>query len=437
MSAAFPQANHVPLESRAGFEAAIASPVDLHAAPLATPAQQGAPQNLLAADSCTEASLYVHVPYCSERCTYCFVVTQIGLGIKDMAAYVHELGQELAAWGGHLRAYKFRSLYYGGGTPGLLPAALFTELHQQLRPHLAPGATVTLETHPHVVDACRILAWRNAGVDRISLGVQTLDAELLDLINRGLTTRRILPGVDRLLAAGFADVNVDLLYGLPNQSLGDWRIAVEGMIAMGVPSLSLYRTAYVPHTLAAFAQRGAVPPDDEAAHAMYAWAFERLNDAGYHQPRYGAAYFSRLPYPFGLNAHRRAILRGKPIVGLGMGAYGTLPHYTYVNHGERDAYQQALAAGDLPVASAQAILPEELPYKYAIETWKSGFFSRALYAERFGESPEARFGAELELLELGGQIRRVEDEYRLTRDGARQVSAIAARFMGPLSKSVR
>lgn len=421
-------------DAQTRFEAALTRPVSMHSAPLTSPVRHGPPDDLLATDSCLEASLYVHVPYCSERCTYCFFVTQIGLGAKDMTAYVSELDREIAAWGGALRAFQFRSLYYGGGTPGLLPAALFTQLHERLRHYLAPGATVTLETHPHVVDACRIQAWRNAGVDRVSLGVQTLDAELLDLVNRGHTTRRILPGIDRLLSAGFADVNVDLLYGLPGQEIGAWRIDVEAMIAMGVPSLSLYRTAFVPHTLAAFEQRGARPPETEKAHAMYAWAFERLNEAGYHQPRYGASCFSRLTYPYGLNAHRRAILRGKPMVGLGMGAFGTLPHYTYANHRTREAYQQALAEGRLPIASAQAILPEEGPYKYAVETWKSGFMSRALYAERFGEMPEERFGEELALLEARDQIHRVEDEYRFTPAGARQAQAIAALFVSPLAR---
>src|SRR3989338_6443646 len=103
---------------------------------------------------------------------------------------------------------------------------------------------------------------------------------------------------------------------------------------------------------------------------MYDHAFERLNAAGYLQPRYGSSCFSRLDQPYGLNSHRRHVLSARPMIGLGMGAYGTAPHYTYANLRERADYQRAIAAGKLPVQVAQPVPEAERPYNWAVETWK-------------------------------------------------------------------
>jgi len=238
-------------ELEARFARAVRTPSSLHSYPMPTRAVAGAPTDLYAGGG--PASLYVHLPYCSVRCTYCFFVTQIGLGVDDMRRYVDELTVEAGIAKEALAPYRLTSLYYGGGTPGLLPAPLFERLHERVAPLLDPDVTITVETHPHAADATRVAAWRAAGVERVSLGVQTLDGTLLDLINRGLTRDLAQPALERLLDAGFVDVNVDLLYGLPGQDLASWRDTLERIIALQVPSVSIYRTAFVPHTLAAFA----------------------------------------------------------------------------------------------------------------------------------------------------------------------------------------
>lgn len=415
---------------RARFEAALRTSRSRHTYPLPSQVVAGAPADLHAQGGA--ASLYLHIPFCTQRCTYCFFVTQIGHGSDDMRLYVEETRRELALT--DLSAYRFVSFYYGGGTPGLLPAALFSELHGLVAPLLDGEATVTVETHPHAADANRVAAWREAGVDRVSMGVQTTDSELLALINRGQTEKHIFPALERLLAAGFDDVNVDLLYGLPSQSEEAWRASLEALISTGIPSLSIYKTAFIPATMAAFAERGGAPPDPERTRAMYDWAFERLNAAGYRQPRYGSSTFSRLPYALGLNTHRRTIVDGLPMVGLGMGAYGSAPGYTYVNQRDRAAYQADLAAGKLPVMSAQAVPAAERPYKYAVEAWKQAFLSGEAYSRLFGEAPEARFGPELETLVALGEIVRVDGEYRLTPQGARHPDAIADLFTSPAAR---
>jgi oxygen-independent coproporphyrinogen-3 oxidase len=425
----------MPSDPRARFEAALRAPRSRHTYPLPTPARAGAPGDLHAAGG--EAVLYLHVPFCTQRCTYCFFVTQIGHGADDMSRYVDEIAGELALATEALAGYRFAGLYYGGGTPGLLPASVFSELHGLVAPLLAPGATITVETHPHAADDRRVAAWRQAGVDRVSMGVQTTDPGLLALIKREQTQRHILPAVERLLDAGFDDVNVDLLYGLPQQDMAQWDASLEALLATGIPSLSLYRTAFIPATTAAFAKLGAVPPTAQAARLMYAHGFEKLNARGYRQPRYGCSTFSRLGYPYGLNEHRRQLLEGRAMVALGMGAYGSVAGYTYMNHRERAPYQADLAAGRLPVLSAQAVPAAERPHKYAVEAWKLGFFCGEAYARLFGESAESRFGPELETLVALGELERVGPEYRLTPQGAGHVDAIADLFVSPAARGAQ
>ncbi len=423
-----------PLLSAAALDAArdrfarsLAAPQSRHSYPLPAKSRLGAPTDLHAAGG--PASLYVHIPYCSARCTYCFFVTQIGHGAKDMAQYVDEIAAELALTEPHLGGYSFSSLYYGGGTPGLLPPDSFKRLHELFAPLLAPGATVTVETHPHAADAQRVAAWKECGIDRVSVGVQTTDPHLLEIVNRGLTGPHIVPGIQRLLEAGFQDVNADLLFGLPDQTMESWQDTLETHIATGIPSLSMYRTSYIPATIEAFRKLGATFPAKQDIYAMYAHGFQRLNEAGFLQPRYGCSTFSRHAYPFGLNTHRYHILQNRPMVCLGMGAYGSVGGYVYLNHRTREAYQKALADKQMPVLAATPVDPEEVPHKYAVETWKLGFLSQGAYHERFGEMVEDRFGAELAVLLELGELELVDREYRMTRRGAEHPDVIADMFV--------
>lgn len=427
-----PDANRVS-PARTRYDAACRAGASRHSYPLPAAPVVGAPPDLH--DGGGEASLYLHVPFCSVRCTYCFFVTQIGHGADDMGRYVAEIEAELRLAREALKGYRFTSVYFGGGTPGLLPPAAFRLLWHAVAPLVAPGASVTVETHPHAADAHRIAIWRACGVDRVSVGVQTTDPTLLRLVNRQNTEAHILPAIGRLLEAGFDDVNVDLLYGLPDQSMSTWEDTLATVIATGVPSISAYRTAFIPSTRQAFRDLGAVPIPAVTAHAMYAHAFERLNAAGYHQPRYGSSCFTTRPEPYGLNLHRRHVLAGRPMIGLGMGAYGTTPGYTYANHRERAPYQAAIAAGRLPVMVAQPLPPAERAHKWAVEVWKLAFFPRAPYEAVFGEPPEARFGAELAALREAGAIVLEADEYRLTPAGARHPDAVADLFVSPAARA--
>lgn len=415
------------------FAAARRAGASRHSYPLPGAPVAGAPDDLHRGAG--DASLYLHVPFCSVRCTYCFFVTQIGHGADDMARYVDEIKAELVLAREALAGYRFTSVYFGGGTPGLLPPAAFSRLFDCVAPLVAPGATITVETHPHAADAHRIRAWRACGVDRVSLGVQTTDPALLRLVHRENTEAHIYPALERLLSAGFRDVNVDMLYGLPEQSMASWLQSLEDVVGAGAPSLSIYRTGFIPQTREAFAKLGAAPPSAVTAQAMYACAYNWLNEAGFAQPRYGSSYFSKRRYRYGLNGHRRHVLDGKPMIGLGMGAFGTAPGYTYVNHRERAPYQAAIAAGRLPVLMAQPLPAAERPYKWAVETWKLAFLPRAVYRATFGEDIERRFGPELTLLEELGEIVRAGDEYRLTPTGASHPDAIADLFVSPAARA--
>jgi coproporphyrinogen III oxidase-like Fe-S oxidoreductase len=219
--------------------------------------------------------------------------------------------------------------------------------------------------------------------------------------------------------------------------MASWNETLDAMLAAGVPSLSMYRTAFIPATTAAFAKLGAVPPTADAAAVMYAHGYERLNASGYLQPRYGCSTFSRLGYEYGLNTHRRLLLEGKHMVALGMGAYGSVAGYTYMNHRERGPYQAHLAAGKLPVMVSQSVPASERAHKYAVETWKLGFFCGEAYGRLFGEPPELKFGAELSALVELGELEKVGHEYRLTRQGSRHLDAIADLFLSPAAREAQ
>jgi len=417
------------------FARLLKQPRPGHFYPLPTPPRPGAPPDLFSGGG--EASLYLHIPYCQTRCTYCFFVSQIGLGADDIDAYLSELEQEVALARDSLADYRFSSIYFGGGTPGLLSPDAFRRMVRAIRSLWPEGATATLETHPCFANDKRIAAWREAGVDRVSLGVQTLDPELLDQINRNPQRDETLPALERLLAAGFGDVNVDILYGLPSQTMETWLETVDAMVGAGVPSISVYVTTFVPDTRARFTEIGAAFCNRQTVRDMYHAAFERLKAAGFHQDHYGCSTFSRIPYKFGLNVHRQHVLAALPLVGLGMGAYGSVPGYTYLNQMSRAGYRAALAAGKLPVLTSCAVPATERPHKYAVEAWKMGFLNKDVYAEKFGEELADRFGAELGALVELGEIVEAGREYHLTRQGAARQHVIADMFISPEARAAQ
>lgn len=267
-------------------------------------------------------SLYVHIPFCERKCEYCDF-TSIA-GTRGQHAYIAALNEELLMLARRLPGIELDTVFVGGGTPSLIEPALLGSVldtvHAAFR--LAPGAEITLEANPSSTSTERALRWRARGFNRVSIGVQSLEPDVLAFLGRVHDARRALDAVAEVRAAGFESVNCDLIYGVPGLDDGRWRATLERVVAAGPDHVSCYELTVERGTpLHTSVRRGAVTPvADEVALAQHSIALDVLQRAGYAQ--YEVSNFAR---PGAECRHNLAYWRNAHYLAAGVGAHGHLP----------------------------------------------------------------------------------------------------------------
>jgi oxygen-independent coproporphyrinogen-3 oxidase len=365
--------------------------------------------------------LYVHVPFCRLVCAYCDFVT-IGGRAHDIPAYVDALLREL-----RLRPApgELRTIYLGGGTPSLLSAAQGDQLVAAARgrwEHVALEE-ITMEANPSARETPDWSGLRDAGVTRVSLGVQSLRDEELATLARGHTADEARAAFAAARRAGFDNISIDLIYGIPGQSVDDWRAGLRAAIELGPNHVSCYalQLTLAPDEWAAPPRGGALRwrtrmvgrQDDELAGRQYALAEDLLADAGYRH--YELSSWAR---PGHESAHNSAYWARRAYTGIGAGAH------SYDGTGERswnlrelDGYLAAAVAGRRPEAGSERLdEPTRAFEAIALGLRRIDGISRRDFAAEFGHDP-------IERLETGGgadphRLLEWDDErLRLTRRG--------------------
>lgn len=366
-------------------------------------------------------ALYAHVPFCETKCAYCDYET-VPLAAHDRASiarYAAALSRELVAIAGALPAgIEAAGFDIGGGTPGTLAAPQFEALLRTVerRFALAPSFEVSTETTPTLAaaDPAKWRAVREAGVSRVSMGVQTIAPALLGRLNRGMHgADRTRPGMDALRSAGFAIVNVDLMFALPGLSMDAWEATVAHAISLAPDVVTIYDTVYKNRGIAVFAGRDGFAPAPADYGAQYDRAFSMLLSAGY-SARYGSVNFSRVSGRLGTSRY----LEGRILDGLdyaGAGLYASSLVRDSWRFGRRRYADWLVAAGRGELAAHDLY---ELPRahviaKYALLALSYGYLDAARFERRFGEPLASRFGAELAFLESRDLVRRTSDGWEL------------------------
>lgn len=267
-------------------------------------------------------ALYVHIPFCTAKCTYCDFNSYSGQD-SLMKPYAETVATEARLWSPHIAGREVSTVFFGGGTPSLLPLEHMRTIVSELRRafDIAADAEVSLEANPGTVDQAHLRGLRDLGFNRISFGVQSFhDAELLDM-------ERIHSGDDAqqayawARAAGFDNVNLDLIFGLIGQTMGQWQENVERALGLGPEHLSLYALTLEEGTpLTRDVGRGRkLGPDMDLQADMYEWSRDRLAAAGYHH--YEISNWARAGREC---RHNLAYWRNQDWLGLGAGAHSHL-----------------------------------------------------------------------------------------------------------------
>ena len=276
--------------------------------------------------------LYIHVPFCTVKCAYCDFNSFSG--IEDLqSAWEDAAVQELALWSDRLSGRELSTVFFGGGTPSLLEGHAVARILETVRSgyRLAGDAEITLEANPESVEPRRLAAYREAGVNRISMGVQSLDQTELVFLDRLHSAERARTAFEEIRAAGFENVNLDLIYGLPGQTFETWRDTLEGVLTWGPDGngpdhLSCYALTVEEGTpLAARVASGVVVEADPDGVAEFAdWTTERLAQAGYRQ--YEISNYSRDDLAC---RHNLIYWRNQEYLAIGPGAHGFVDGVRY------------------------------------------------------------------------------------------------------------
>ena len=321
------------------------------------------PDPALASLDASRLGIYVHVPYCSVRCGYCdfntYTLSELGPGAST-ATFVDqalaELDLAVRVLGEHARPVD--TVFVGGGTPTLLPAADLVRCVDGIRSRfgLAPDAEVTTEANPDSVTAADLARLADGGFTRGSIGMQSVVPHVLRTLERTHDPAGVATAVDGARAAGLA-TSVDLIYGTPGESLDDWRASLDAAVALDPDHVSAYALVVEEGTkLATQVRRGKVPMpegDDEAD--KYELADEVLAAAGYEW--YEVSNWSRSPA--GRCRHNEGYWRGDAWWGVGPGAHSHVGGVRWWNVKHPRTYAARLGAGASPAAGRETLTPEQ------------------------------------------------------------------------------
>ena len=293
-----------------------------------------------------QTSLYIHIPFCKSRCIYCdFYSTTFGQ--EMMAAYVQALERELSQRSTEYKqCTRVHTIYIGGGTPSLLPIDLLNKLFHAISNcfTIDSEAEVTIEANPDDVTKDWLKGLSATPVNRISMGAQTFDDKLLGFLNRRHNAQQIVDAVKACKEAGITNISLDLIYGLPGQTMEMWQRDVKQALSLDIKHLSAYSLSYEEGTkLDTMLKKGLVEEtDEELSRKMYDYLMTATSEAGFQHYE-----ISNFALPGFHSRHNSSYWQGTPYLGLGAGAH------SYDGHRIRranlpDVKAYLAATGDVP-----------------------------------------------------------------------------------------
>lgn len=358
--------------------------------------------------------LYIHIPFCRSKCAYCDFYSLSGMETR-MDEYQRALLAHLAESAPMAGSYTVDTVYFGGGTPSIYGEKRLTQLLKHIKKlyRLDPSAEITTEANPDSVDFKMLKGLRRAGFNRISLGVQSADDAQLSSIGRPHTFEQAGQAVAWARGAGFENISVDLIYGLPGQSLSSWQETVEQVLVLSPEHISAYGLKVEEGTpLFRRVEEGEILPDDDTQADCYLWAVNRLAEAGYKQ--YEISNFAKDGL---VSRHNLKYWMTHPYMGFGPGAHSDFGGRRYSFVRDLDSYIKGVLHTGTIVDEDEPIAQKERSCEYlmlrlrtcrGIEEWEY----RRAYFMNF-----APIEKKLLEYEAAGLACRAENRWRLTPRG--------------------
>lgn len=291
-----------------------------------------------------EISLYFHIPFCTVKCSYChfYVIPDKDTHKKQlMEGFYLEWQQTLPK----IQGKKLRSIYFGGGTPSLMGPDAIAKILSWVYASFNQAEEVTLEANPENITFDLMLGYRKAGITRVSIGIQTLDNQILKTLGRLHSGMKAIEAVHYTFEAGITNISVDLMYDLPHQTLLTWQHTVTRVLELPISHLSLYNLTIEPYTLffKNQTQLAKVIPDEQVSLTMYRHA---VSEIGKRLPQYEISAFAK---PGLHSIHNTGYWLARPFWGFGPSAFSYFENRRFRNVANLSKYHKSLVQGSSPI----------------------------------------------------------------------------------------
>ncbi|GGG10857.1 radical SAM family heme chaperone HemW [Paenibacillus abyssi] len=363
-------------------------------------------------------ALYIHIPFCTNKCHYCDFNSFVLKG-QPVDDYLDALEREMTATASHIKPERIDTVFVGGGTPTVLTPPQMKRFLADVRRHfpLSEQVEFTMEANPGTTDPEKLAVMRKGGVNRISFGVQSFDNSLLERIGRIHDVDDVYRSIENARAAGFNNLSIDLMFGLPGQTVETLQDSVERALALELPHYSLYGLKVEENTLFhTMYERNELPlPSEEDELEMYLFIMSQLKQAGRHQYE-----ISNFALPGFESRHNTTYWRNEPYYGLGAGAHGYLDGKRHVNIKGVQPYIDATLRG-LPQLESRDVPADEAMEDFMMVGLRllDGITETAFQKQFPGRSIRECFGPIVNRLEREGLLEVVEagERIKLTDKG--------------------
>ncbi|UUZ85477.1 radical SAM family heme chaperone HemW [Paenibacillus sp. P26] len=377
----------------------------------------------------TPQAVYIHIPFCTNKCHYCDFNSYVLKG-QPVMDYLDALEREMERTVSQVTPGVIETIFVGGGTPTVLLPDQMESFLKRVRtyfPNLAADYEFTMEANPGTTDPEKLQAMKEGGVNRISFGVQSFNNALLERIGRIHNTDDVYRNLENARKAGFTNMSIDLMFGLPEQTLEVMGATLDEALALGLPHYSIYSLKVEENTLFhTLYQRGELPlPEEDDEVEMFLLIMKRLRDAGYTQ--YEISNFAKPGYG---GRHNAMYWRNRSYYGIGAGAHGYVHGARHVNIKGVQPYIDATRGG-LPLLERSDVTPVEAMEDFMMVGSRSREgVRRTDFADQFGRSWDDPFGGVLARLTKQGLLEPTEEGYRLTDRGVLLGNEVFGEFLG-------
>ena len=371
--------------------------------------------------------IYVHIPFCRAKCSYCAFVSQV-CDPSVQHSYVAALCREITAAGGDF-SVPADTVFFGGGTPTLLPAADLARILQAIRKtfSLADDAEISLEANPGTVDVASLKALRQAGFNRLSLGVQSFDDQVLRGIGRIHRAAEAVQAVGMARSAGFENISMDLMFGLPRQSVDSWQETLSRAVSLEPDHISAYGLKLEEETpLAVLVASGqAALPSEGDEEAMYDWLNEFLPQQGL--ARYEISNYAR---PGRECRHNLKYWRTLPYRGFGVAAHSFDGMARFANTEELSRYIARMAAGESVEEFRETLADPDRMAEYVFLALRSTTgLAASDFKVRFRCSFTDYYAVAIAELKKSGLLANEKEQWRLTEKGLKLSNRAFVKFL--------